>query len=292
MILRKNAVFLFLIGMMLFTNIGPVFSAEKKSLLMVTPVVLNYADKAVAPLLYSQPSRDKLSLLLRVSKILIDEESGIHVNRIEPNDFFIYDKLDKFGLGGVYALKLSSEQELILKRWHSKYMNGNPADLFFGPSADEIIRSKAAFGCTHYARAFMAVVKALGLVEKPQDLRYVVSSKADDYNKAMENNDFEMTINGHQFVLVKMDSRWLAINTSKSDYFEMPVDFSPESCMPPKNISVRFESYPGIVFLLRKIGKDYDDDCGDDSLSALMNISRSGRSDEKKFLWEKYVFEN
>jgi len=178
----------------------------------------------------------------------------------------------------------------MLQRWHSKYMNDHPADVFFAPTADEIIKTRAGFGCTHYARAFIVVVKALGLVEKPEDLRYVVSSKADDYNRALEKQDLKMTINGHQFVLVKIDSRWIAINTSQREAVQMPEGFRPESCSPPSNISVRFESYPpGIVFLLRKIGKDFNDDCGDNSLSRLMNISRSGDPQDAAFKWEGYV---
>ena len=47
--------------------------------------------------------------------------------------------------------------------------------------------------------------------------------------------------------------------------------------------------YPGVVFLIRKIGTDYNDDCGDNSLTALMNISRSGDSQHAEFLWERHV---
>lgn len=41
--------------------------------------------------------------------------------------------------------------------------------------------------------------------------------------------------------------------------------------------------------MLRKIGRDYDDDCGDDSLGRLMNISRSGDPRDAVFKWEEYV---
>lgn len=265
---------------------------EIESRLDVTPIIMEYAVKTVKPILDSSPDRDQLSLLLKVVDILRDPKTGIDANHIAPDDYFIYHFLDKAYLGFLYTWKYSSDQKQMLQRWHAKYMNDNPADVFFAPSADEIIKTKAGFGCTHFARGFIAVVKALDLVEKPEDLRYVISSKADDYNRALEKDDHEMTINGHQFVMVKVNSRWIAINTTKSEITEMPEGFSPDSCIPPRNISIRFKSYPSdIVFLLRKIGKDYNDDCGDDSLSHLMNISRSGDPQDAIFKWERYVTE-
>jgi len=187
------------------------------------------------------------------------------------------------------TFNLSSEQKKNLKAWHSKFMQKNPADVFFAPSADEIIRTKAAFGCSHYARSFIAVVKALGLVDKPEDLRYVISSKADNYNQALEKMDSEMTINGHQFVIVKIASKWIAINTSKTEWTAMPEGFSPDFLNPPQNIPIWFESYLDVTFLLRKIGKDYNDDCNDNSLAALMNISRSGDAQDSNFKWERFA---
>ena len=270
----------------------PAFSEDSESMLTVTPAIMEYSVNTVKPILDSSPDRDKLSLLLKVVDILNDSKTGIHSNQIKPNDYFTYHILDKIYLGFLFTWRFSPAQKEILQRWHGKYMQTHPADVFFAPSADEIIRSKAAFGCTHYARAFIAVVKALGLVEKPEYLRYVISSKADDYNRALEKEDLEMTINGHQFVMAKVDSKWIAINTTKSEIVTMPQGFSPDSCIPPRNIPMRFESYPaGIVFLLRKIGKDYNDDCGDNSLSHLMNISRSSDPEDASFEWEVFVNE-
>lgn len=272
-----------------FLCCGPVFSSGGESLIDATPAVKIYAEKTVKPLLPSNAGHGKLAMLLAVSRILLDEENGIAVNKIEPNDFFIYDKLEGVKLGFIYRLNFSAEKNAILKRWRSRFMSESPADLFFAPSANEIIRSKAAFGCTHYARAFIAVVKSLGMIDNPRDLRYVISCVAEDYNEALDKNDYDMTINGHQFVLVKIGSRWHAVNTSRAESVKMPPGFSPETCRPSENIPVSFESYPDIEFLLRKIGTDYNDDCGDRSLTALMNISRSGRPDLKAFLWEKYT---
>ena len=268
---------------------APVFSDDDVSLINVTPHIRDYAINTVKPVLDSHPKKDTFSLLLKVSEILIDPVIGIHTNEIEPGNYIIYDKLDKIKLGFLITYKLSPEQKKTLKTWRLKYMQKNPADVFFAPSADEIIKTKAAFGCSHYARSFIAVVKALDLIDKPEDLRYVISSKADNYNQALEKSDRKITINGHQFVLAKIDSKWMAINTSKGEWTAMPAGFSPDSLSPPQNIPVRFASYPDVTFLLRKIGNDYNDDCNDRSLTGLMNIYRSGDDKESAFKWEKYT---
>ena len=251
-----------------------------------------YASTTVLPRLNNKPDQDGLEQLLLVSKTLIDPHDGISINKMEPSKFMVYNMLSKAKLGAVSTIDLSHVQKQTLQRWHQKYMQDNPADVFFAPSADEIIGTRAAFGCTHYARAFMAVVKALGLIDRPEDLRYVISSKADDYNHALEDQDVHGTINGHQFVIVKIDNRWTAINTSKGEGTPLPAGFDPDAIVPPRNSPIRFQAYPDVVFLFRKIGTDWDDDCGDDSLSALMNISRSGATDSSDFLWEAFTFED
>jgi hypothetical protein len=264
--------------------------AEKKiSLIQVTPDVTEYAYSTVKPVIASHPEKDRLSLLLKVSEILNDPVTGIGKNKIAPDDFMIYDMLSKIKLDFLVTVKLSPEQKQILELWHSRYMGENPADVFFAPPAGEIIRTKAAFGCSHYARAFIAVVKALNIINEPEDMRYAISSKSDDYNQALEKSDKEMTINGHQFVIVRIDSRWIAINTSKSEYTVMPENFSPDDIQPPENIPVRFGAYPDVTFLLRKISRNFNEDCNDNSLSALMNISRSGDSQSSDFRWEKFI---
>lgn len=267
----------------------PAYSNDHVSLIEVTPSISDYAINVVKPVLDLYARKDKLSLLLKISEILTDPEIGVHTNGINPSNYIIYDKLDKLKLGFLITFKLSSEQKKTLKSWHSKFMRENPADVFFAPSADEIIKTKAAFGCSHYARAFIAVVKALGLVDKPEDLRYAISSKADNYNQALEKKDSVTTINGHQFVLVKIDSKWIAINMSKSEWVAMSEGFSPDFIEPPHNVPIRFASYPDVTFLFRKTGKDYDDDCNDNSLTGLMNIYRSGDIKDSSFKWEMFV---
>jgi hypothetical protein len=263
---------------------------QDEPLLAVTPEVNQYSSKILLPRLDDARDQDMLAQLLLVSKTLIDPQVGISINKMEPSRFMVYDMLRKVGLGAVSTIGLSAAQKQTLGRWCKKYMQTNPADVFFAPSADEIISTRAAFGCTHYARAFIAVVKSLGLISRPEDLRYVISSKADDYNRALENQDVSATINGHQFVIARIDSRWTAINPSKGESTPLPEGFSPDACIPPHNIPIRFESYTDVVFLIRRIGTDWDDGCGDNSLSALMNISRSGSPDNYEFLWEAFAY--
>lgn len=267
----------------------PAYSSDAGSLISVTPEIENYACNVVKPVLDSYDKKDKLSQLLKVSEVITDPELGVQTNALEPGTFIVYDKLETLKLGSLYTFNLSSEQKQILKDWHSKFMWENPANVFFAPSADDIIRTKAAFGCSHYARSFIAVVKALGLIINPVDMRYVITSKSDNYNQALDTLDTQKTINGHQFVVVKIASKWIAINTSKSEWTPMPDGFTPDSVAPPDNIPIRFPSYPGVTFLFRKIGKDFNDDCGDNSLNALMNIYRSGDATKPEFLWERFV---
>ncbi len=266
--------------------------SEDESVLAATQKVEEYSSTTVSPRLNDKQAQDVLEQLLLVSKILLDPNDGVAINKMDPSKFMVYNMLSKMKLGFVSTIGLSHLQKKTLRRWHQKYMQDNPADVFFAPSADEIIGTRAAFGCTHYARAFMAVVKALGLIDRPEDLRYVISSKADDYNLALEKQDVHRNINGHQFVIVKIDDRWTAINTSKGVSVPLPAEFDPEAIVPPHNTPIRFQAYPNVVFLFRKIGSNWDDDCGDDSLSALMNISRSGAPDNSDFLWETFEFED
>ena len=268
------------------------YSKERGSLIDVTPIIKAYALTVVKPVLDSYPQKDKLSQLLKVSEIITDSKIGIQTNAIEPSKFIIYDKLETLKLGFLFTLNLSSEQKQILKTWRSRFMRLNPADVFFAPSANDIIETKAAFGCSHYARSFIALVKALHLVDNPKDIRYAVTSKSDNYNQALAERDKDMTINGHQFVIVRIAGKWIALNTSKSEWTQLPDTFTPDSVVPPKNIPVRFASYPKVTFLFRKIGKDFNDDCGDRSLTALMNIYRSGEADVQDFKWETYSNES
>lgn len=282
-----------LILISLFCSVfSPAYSKDSGSLIEVTATVKEYAFNVVKPILDSYYNKDELAQLLKVSEIITDSELGIQTKAIGPNKYIIYDKLEMLKLGFLYTLNLSSEQKKLLKTWRSKFMRSNPADVFFAPSADDIIKTKAAFGCSHYARSFIAVVKALHLVANSKDIRYAICSKSDNYNQALAKQDKDMTINGHQFAIVKIEGKWIALNISKSEWVQLPDGFTPEAVVPPKNISVRFASYPKVTFLFRKIGKDFNDDCNDNSFIALMNIYRSGDKNNSNFKWEEFTDTN
>ena len=83
------------------------FSEQKVSLLEATPRIREYAINTVKPVLDSYENRDTLSLLLKISDILIDSELGIHTNAIEPSNFIIYDKLETLKLGFLVTVKLN-----------------------------------------------------------------------------------------------------------------------------------------------------------------------------------------
>jgi hypothetical protein len=68
----------------------------------------------------------------------------------------------------------------------------------------------------------------------------------------------------------------------------LPDEFTPDSVVPPKNIAVQFPSYPEVTFLFRKVGRDFNDDCNDSTLTALMNIYRSGDTKDRDFRWEEF----
>jgi len=263
-------------------------SLQNEDTTIVTSEVEEYANSVVKPLISHIPKEDKLSMIRKVSEIILSKEHGVNANAVEPSKYIYYDIFDTLKLGFLVTVNLSSQQKQNIKNWHAKYMSDKAADVFFAPTASEIIKDRAAFGCTHYARVFISIIKALEIIDKPGDLRYAVSCVAKDYNKAYKKQDYEMTINGHQFVMVRIDSKWYAINTSKGEIIEMTKDFSPDKVSPPNNTPIQFPSYPEITFLFRKIGKDYSDNIQDNSLIKLMNIYRSGESNRQSFSWNEY----
>ncbi len=264
------------------------YTSKNEDPTIVTSEVKEYANSVVKPLISGIPNEDKLSMLQKVSEIILSKEHGVNSNAVEPSKYIYYDILDTLKLGFLVTFNLSSRQKQNIKNWHARYMSDTAADVFFAPSASEIIKDRAAFGCTHYARVYIAIIKALKIINNPSDLRYAVTCVARDYNKAYKRQDYKMTINGHQFVMAKIDHRWYAINSSKSEIIEMAMDFSPDKISPPNNTAIQFPSYPEVTFLFRKIGKNYSDNIQDDSLKKLMNIYRSGEINNRSFSWNEY----
>lgn len=265
-------------------------------LLGVTEAVSSYARNIIRPRISHLPPNDRLLQFLEIINVLLDPEDGIASSGLSVPDFMSLAQDSGRQI-------VSPDSELLddvpdnkrerLRILHNKYMLKQVTGIFFGPSASDIVKYRSAFGCSHYARAFIAIVKALQLIEKPTDIRYVISSKYDDYNKCVELKGGDCpTINGHQFVFVKIQENWIALNTNKSnDYVVFPEGFTPDLNLKKTNIPIVFKKLPGIIFLLRKIGKDYSDDCGDSSLAALMNISRSGDANSSELRWDMFFLQ-
>lgn len=274
-----------LIFLLLFLFISCTYkpsTRKEKSLIDVTENINKYTTNVILPEL--KKDDDLLKKLLKIVNILLDSNKGISKTKLTPNNF-----MSPFPL--VFS-GLSKEQKNTLKVLKNKYMTEHPAGIFFGPSTNDIVQYKFAFGCSHYARVFMTVVKSLKLINHPQNMRYAISCLSEDYNKCLLNPEkHDLKINGHQFVLVKIDENWYGINTNYSnDYIKFPKSFLIDKLsLKDKNISVQFKSLPKKIFLLRKIGKDYNDDCDDYSLNNLMNIYRSGEINSTKLNWEKFI---
>ncbi|MBN1384178.1 MAG: hypothetical protein JW983_04760 [Elusimicrobia bacterium] len=255
----------------------------ESSLLSVTGNITNYANDVVLRELNTDKENDLLMQFLQIVNVLLDPDKGISSNNIKPNDFMSWMPL--------FLSTMPKEKKKIIKLLKKKYMGDHPSGIFFGPSADDLVRYRFAFGCSHYARVFIAVVKALKLVDNPENMRYAVSCLAEDYNKVLLNPKKKKTINGHQFVFVKIKNKWYAISANyPNDYIEFPKSFNLDKIdIKQKNIRIVFKSHPDKILLLRKIGRDYNDDCNDNTLKNLMNIYRSGEPDSSELKWELSV---
>lgn len=164
----------------------------------------------------------------------------------------------------------------------ARHLLGGVSGIFFAPRAGEIVKYRTAFGCSHYARAYIAILKALK-IPGLEDVRYVVSSSHTDYRSACPEKGAPraegLTINGHQFVAVKYGGKWWFINTSYKGLEKVPAGDMDHLA---KDIAVAFPSYAKESgsghdkLLVRYIGADPDDGACDVSFAALMNISSSG----------------
>lgn len=272
-----------------------------RSLLAVTPEVERYA------LDISSGFKEGATLESKLRHIIgyIHGENGLNPRLFSPDKFFalhyalkgkklkdIYSAKEIAGFKDMSPAALEGYREL-----YNKYMVPDLKGIMFGPEAADLIKHRMAFGCTHYARAFIAVVRALRLVP-PSDIRYVVSSAHKDYGTACASAgavwDGKFTINGHQFVLIRYDGQWKLLNTSDKEFEIVPA--------PPalwdyalQNVTAEFPSYAERRemghnhLLVRYIGNDYADGVCDNSFGNLMRISVSGSSNDGKCAWKPYA---
>jgi len=264
---------------------------DDPDLLTVTESIQNYSNDTILKNINNET--DDLSKLLKIVSILLDKSSGISTSNIDPGDFMKLSFISRqhaVGQGSILLYILPDTNRETIRVLHNKYMIQDASCIFFSPTADDIIKYKFAFGCTHYARAFISIVKSLHIIQNPQNMRYVISCNSVDYNNyLLSDNKDNFTINGHQFVIVKIKNKWYAINTNRlNDYTVLPDTFSPDMDIYDKNYTITFKAIENKTFLFRKIAKDYDDNCNDNSFRKLMNIYISGNHFSNVANWEKY----
>ena len=293
----KNIILIIIISLSIFfTSLVNAEDTKQESMIMVDDIVKDYALKTIKPIIEKQTNDNLLDKLLLIVTILSDTKTGISVSNIKPNDFM---NLSMKSLKQVIDEKndllnsIPIDKRETVRVLHNKYMIKDPSGIFFAPSASDIIKYRFAFGCSHYARVFMAIVKSLDLIKNPEDMRYVIACNSEDYNKNFSEKNQKNTINGHQFVIVKIKNKQYAINTNYlSDYIEFPDGFTTEIDFTRTNIPVIFKKIKDKIFLIRKIGNNYYDDCADNSIVNLMNIYRSGKTDSSLFAWDKFFMQN
>ncbi|MBI4667889.1 MAG: hypothetical protein HY747_01690 [Elusimicrobia bacterium] len=277
-------------------------SAQCPDLINTTPIVEQYASGITAGFENNFSLEDKLKYIVH----FIHGEKGVGSGKLAPSTFF--------ALHGVFQGKKIRNVDEMLSRGrnipalsnmdrgalqshlalYNKYAKTNPKKIFFAPTASDIIEHKMAFGCSHYARTFIAIVKALKLLA-PKDIRYVVSASHKDYDTACPRKktayNKEMTINGHQFVMIRLDGHWWFLNTSNADFEKVPAQ---NTDYKSTNLAVQFPSYKNNhdsghdYLLVRYIGNDYNDGACDNSLENLANISVSGNKNANKCEWTRY----
>ena len=114
------------------TRIEPSLHGDEP-LLAVTLKVKQYSSKTVLPRLNEKRDQDVLKQLLLVSKILIDPQDGVSINKMAPGKFMVYNMLSNAGLGAVSTIGLSPVKKQTLRSWSKKYMQANPADVILRP---------------------------------------------------------------------------------------------------------------------------------------------------------------
>jgi hypothetical protein len=163
-------------------------------------------------------------------------------------------------------------------------------------SASDIVRYRLADGCTSCARAFIALVKAMGIFALPTEMRYAATARAADYSAvcSVGADNGTGSISGHQVVLAKVDDRWQMVNTASNEAVRaLPTDFDPADYLEPvapfTNEPILFDcETPAITHLYRKIGGDWDDGICDNAFDNLMNIYSSGSYESPVCAWPDY----
>lgn len=293
MIAHYRRLFLFLFA----ASQPTVLFAACADLLAVTPSIGKYASDIAATFKTGDSAEDKVKAVIAY----MHGKNGIGTANFSPDIFIRLHTAFKGGkitrpeeaAKAIGLPKTGSAARTAYNEIYDKYAVPDFRGVFFAPTASDIIEHRMAFGCTHYARAFIAIAKALKLFS-PADMRYVIASSHKDYGNACPVKSSQasgITINGHQFVLLRYNSHWWFVNTSNKDFEKVP---AATLNYLENNLIVRFPSYAKNsnsghnMLLVRYIGESYDDGACDNSFDRLMNISASGKIDSDICLWKRY----
>jgi len=190
-------------------------------LTLAGPSVKAYAAKLEEKILKKASVRERLGHLLKTIHTLDPIDNNKPDLQVQaaiaekfgadelPNSSLITGILKKFGS----AAEANAE---IYRQVHNLYGTKGMSFVFFGPSAEEVIRLRIAFGCSHYARALKALIIETGTLA-PVDVRYVAAVSTADKKKLCESKNQELMANGHQFLSVKIKGIWYYLNASSAD---------------------------------------------------------------------------
>ncbi len=282
--MKKYRNIIFLYGAIIAVGLKAHGSAECALLLEAGEYIQAYV-KAIEPALKKSKSQSQsLQIILDAvhKKVPIN---GNHIDLKTVDSIF-----RKFGSKEVSETELakdvSTEQRTLYLELHNKYSRYGVDRLFFGPSAEDVVRFKMAFGCTHYARSLMTIIKELKILPE-KNLKYVAAVSAADYKKICESSSDEVMANGHQFLLVKLDKSWSYWNTSNPTLELIPA--SGWENWKNHNIAILFPSHSNLPaggkLFIRAIQKSNLDLICDDNLERLRNIYRSGSPADKDCKW-------
>jgi len=178
--------------------------------------------------------------------------------------------------------------------FYNKYPNKESEYYLFSISADDIVKFRMAAGCTSHAKAMMAIIKAALPKTDPKDLRYVITSLADNYNATCKKGAPRKpkdTINGHQVVIMKIDGVWYDLSSFNINGLVRFGFQDIDGDINSKNIPIKFSFYNKLgSTLIRYIGRDYNDYGCDSSYLKLMNISASGCYKSDICKWPMYRY--
>ena len=243
-----------------------------------------YLTKLAPDLIIAKNTSEKLQVILSA----VYKKDPINVNHLNFQSFEqLTKKYGKDEIPSNTKLNLvAKEQSELYREMHNRYSRYGLSTLFFGPSAEDVIHFKMAFGCSHFARAILALVR-LAKIVPDDDVKYIAAVSMPDQEKICLSNTDDTMANGHQFLLIKINDQWKYWNTSAPKLELLPA-LNWRSWRDQNEI-IQFASLfkmpdNGRV-AVRAIEENSSAPLCDNSLEKLRNIYRSGNSDDMVCHW-------